>query len=100
MKSSASPSSVPWQEQAIESKRTLLTYLRSDPKKLTMESFLCLTELLRKAGWRHEDPCWCNGDLRLPTQAAAIVELERQISEDEKRLLRQTITRFNDLPPQ
>ena len=91
MKPPVLPPDLAWQEQAIESKRALLTYLRSQPKRLTMESFLCLAELLRKAAWKHEGELWKKDELRLPTQAAAEVELERQIAADRDKILRKTI---------
>lgn len=60
-----------------------------------MESFFCLAELLSKAAWKHEGELWKKDGLRLPTQAAAEVELERQIAADRDRILRQTVTSYN-----
>ena len=91
MKFQPLPRGLAWEEQAIESKRALLSYLRSKPKNMTMESFLCLTELLRKADWRYEGQFWRKGELQLPAQAAAQVELECQIKADKDRILRKTI---------
>ena len=51
-----------WEEQSIESKRTLLAHMRSQPKHLTMECFLCLIEWLGKGGWRLEDQLWQKDD--------------------------------------
>jgi hypothetical protein len=96
MKSPLLPLDLAREEQAIESKEALLAYLRSQPKRLTLESYLCLTELLRKAGWRHEDQLWQKAELRLPTQAAAESELQRQIAADKDRVLRQTVRSYND----
>lgn len=94
MRPSQPPLDLVWQEQAIESKRNLLAYLRSKPKNLTMESFICLTELLRKAGWQHADEHWSKDDFKLSTVAAAEVELERQIAADKDRVLRQTVKTY------
>ncbi len=85
------PRDLAWQEQAIESKRALLAYLRSQPKRLTMESFMCLTDLLRKAGWRYESERWQKDGVQLSTQAAAQAELERQITADRHRILKKTV---------
>ena len=88
------PSSADQQASAIESKRNLLAYLRSEPKRLTIESYLCLTRILSAAGWRYEQECWHNGEHHLPALEAAFVELERQIVADRDRLLRQTVGNY------
>jgi hypothetical protein len=81
-------------ERAIESKRALLVYLSSKPKHLTIESYVCLTGLLRKGGWLHEDDHWQKDNLRLPSLAAAEVELDRQIEIEKDRVLRQTVMSY------
>ncbi len=96
MKSSALPPDIARQEQAIESKQALLAYLRSKPKRLTMESYLCLTELLRKANWEHKDQLWQKSGLQLPIIVAAVMELERQILADKDRILRKTVNNYGD----
>jgi hypothetical protein len=83
-----------WQERAIESKRNLLAYLRFKPKNFTIESYLCVTDILRKAGWHYTDNLWKKDDVRLATFAAAEVELKRQIAADKDRLLRQTVRSY------
>jgi hypothetical protein len=48
-------SNIEAQERAIQSKRALLAYIRSQPKRMTMESYLCLIGILGKAGWHHPE---------------------------------------------
>jgi hypothetical protein len=72
----------------------LLAYLHSQPKRLTMESFICLTDLLRKAGWRYESDHWQKDGFQLLTQAAAQAELERQIAADRHRILKTTVVGY------
>ena len=88
------PGNLEWQERAIESKRTLLAYLRSKPKNFTIENYLCVTEILRKAGWQYADSLWKKDDVRLTALAAAELELKRQIAADKDRLLRQTVKTY------
>jgi hypothetical protein len=76
---------------AIDSKRNLLAYLRSEPQNLTIESYLCLASILSRAGWQFGTERWSKGDQRLPTLDAAIVELEQQVASDRDRLLRRTV---------
>jgi hypothetical protein len=85
------------EEQAavIETKRSLLTYLRSGPQHLTIESYLCLTNMLSQAGWNFNSGRWTRDGCCLATLEAAILELERQLASDRDRLLRQTVTAFH-----
>ncbi len=83
-----------WQERAIESKRTLLAYLRSKPKNFTIENYLCVTDILRKSGWQYADSLWKKADVRLATLEAAELELNRQIAADKDWLLRQTVKTY------
>jgi hypothetical protein len=83
-----------WQERAIESKRALLAYLRSQPKNFTIENYLCVADILRKAGWQYADSLWKKDDVQLATFAAAELELKRQIAADKDRLLRQTVKTY------
>jgi hypothetical protein len=93
------PKSTPSElEHAIESKRALLAYLRSKPKHLTIESYVCLTGLLRKAGWHLKDDHWRKGHLCLATLAASETELNRQIAIEKDRLLRQTVKSYRGEP--
>lgn len=82
------------QASAIESERRLLAYLRSQPQRLTIESYLCLTRILSAAGWHYDPPCWVNGEKRLSTLEAAAVALEHRIAADRERLLRQTVGNY------
>lgn len=83
-------------ERAIEAQQRLLDYLRSDPKRLTMESFLCLTRMLTEGGWRSEGAQWRRGDQCLDTADAAVVEVARRIAADKARILRQTVRTYMD----
>jgi hypothetical protein len=78
----------------IDSKRVLLDYLRSHPKRLTMESFMCLAEILRKSGWILDGEQWCKQNKRLSLLEAAIVEMTEQISTDIDQILRNTVNRI------
>ena len=82
------------QASAIESKQGLLAYLRSGPQQLSIESYLCLTRILGKAGWRFDAQSWNKDMLCLPALEAAIVELEQQIAADRDRLLSQTVKSY------
>ena len=86
-------------ERAIESKQRLLDFLRSGPKHLTMESFLCLTRILTEGGWTPEGERWRKQDQCLPTMEAAQSEVARQIAEDKERILRQTVGKFRSGTP-
>jgi hypothetical protein len=88
------PGNLEWQERAIESKRALLAYLRSKPKNFTIENYLCVTDILRKAGWQYADSLWKKDDVRLDTLAATELELQRQIAADKDRILRQTVKTY------
>jgi len=79
------------QASTIDSKRNLLAYLRSGPQNLTLESYLCLANILSRAGWHFGTERWSKGDQCLPTLDAAIVELEQQVASDRDRLLRRTV---------
>jgi len=83
-------------ERNIDSKRVLLDYLRSHPKRLTMESFLCLAEILRKSGWILEGEQWCRQNKRLTLFEAAIVEITEQISSDKDKILRDTVKAYRN----
>jgi len=87
-------------ERIIDSKERLLAYLRSGPKRLSMESFICLTKILGAAGWTREDERWCKEDNRLGLIEAAIVEVTIQIGADKQRVLRQTVTNLSGLSGQ
>lgn len=95
----ASAKSPEEQARAIESKRSLLAYLRSGPQHLTIESYLCLTSILSQAGWQHDAERWRKDEQCLSTIEAAILELDQQVASDRDRLLRQTVkfyaTQFN-----
>ncbi len=82
------------QAKDIESKCSLLVYLRSGPQNLTIESYLCLTRILSEAGWHHETERWIKENRCLPTSEAAIMELEQQVASDRDRLLRQTVRHY------
>ena len=82
------------QSNAIESKRNLLAYLRSGPRHLTIESYLCLARMLTRAGWSFSSGCWTRSGQSLPTLEAAILELEAQVTSDRDRLLCQTATAY------
>lgn len=82
------------QAKAIESKRTLLAYLRSRPEHLTIESYLCLTSILNRAGWNFNAGHWTRDGYSLVTLEAAILELEEQVASDRDRLLGQTVTGY------
>ena len=79
------------QATAIESKRNLLAYLRSGPKHLTIESYLCLTDILSRAGWHFDSGNWTRGGHSLKTLEAAVFELERQVACDRDGLLCRTV---------
>jgi len=81
-------------ERIIDSKRALLAYLDSKPKRMTIESYVCLMNLLFRAGWHLENDRWQKGDLRLEATEAAKVELTRQIASDRDRVLRQTVKNY------
>lgn len=83
-------------ERGIESKRSLLAYLGSQPKRLTMESFICLADMLQKFGWILEDDRWRKRDMSLALLEAAIVELTAQISFEKDRILRNTVKGYRD----
>ena len=87
----ASAKSPEEQARAIESKQNLLAYLRSGPQHLTIESYLCLTSILSKAGWQHDAERWSKDEQCLSTIEAAILELDQQVASDRDRLLRQTV---------
>ena len=87
-------SSVAEQERAIESKQALLVYLRTNPKRMSMESFLCLVDLLNKAGWQNRDGQWHKSGISLSALSAADRELEEQIRADKDRLLSQTVANY------
>jgi hypothetical protein len=82
------------QAKDIESKCSLLAYLRSGPQNLTIESYLCLTCILSEAGWHYDTERWTKGDGCLTTSEAAIMELEQQVASDRDRLLRQTVRHY------
>src|SRR5579859_7928324 len=86
------------QAASIESKRHVLTYLRRGPAHLTLESYLCLTQILSRAGWCYEEERWRKGLQCLTTFQAAIAELEQQVTSDRDRLLRQTVTLYPSQP--
>jgi hypothetical protein len=82
------------QAAAIESKRNLLAYLRSGPKHLTIESYLCLVGILSRAGWISNSDRWTRDGHSLTTLEAAILELERQVASDRERLLSRTVAAY------
>jgi hypothetical protein len=79
---------------AIESKRKLLAFLRTNPQGMTMESYLCLTRILTDAGWQHDEGIWSKDQQRLSIFEASAVELDRQIAADKDRLLLQTVAGY------
>lgn len=85
------------QATAIESKRNLLAYLRSGPKRLTIESYLCLTGILSQAGWSFDSGRWNRGADSLTTLEAAVLELEQQVTSDRDRLLRRTVAAYSSI---
>jgi hypothetical protein len=85
------------QASAIESKRNLLAYLRSVPKHLTIESYLCLANILSRAGWRFNSGCWTRDGHSLTMLEAAILELDRQVASDRDRLLRRTAAAYRTI---
>lgn len=90
--------SVEEQERAIESKQALLAYLRSCPKKMSIESYLCLAGLLTKAGWQSEGGEWRKAGMTLSLFAAAVQELVQQLQTDKDRLLSQTVANYRRTP--
>jgi len=78
----------------IETKRKLLVYLHSGPKHLTIESYLCIANILSRAGWSFESARWSRDGQSLTLLEAAILELERQVAADTDRLLRRTIAAY------
>lgn len=90
----ASAKSPDEQASSIESKRNLLAYLRSGPRHMTIESYLCLARILSRAGWRHDPQGWSKGGQQISTVDAAILELEQQIASDRDLLLRQTVESY------
>jgi hypothetical protein len=94
MSSNTRPSSAEKQASAIESKRTLLAYVRSKGRDLTIESYICLTRILSGAGWRYEEDLWLKDKHRLTTIEAAIAELENQITAERDHLLSQTVGHY------
>jgi hypothetical protein len=81
-------------ERAIESKQRLLDYLRSGPKHLTMESFVCLTGILRNAGWSHDGEWWRKKEQRLAFLEAAQMEVAAQIAASKEKILGQTVRNY------
>jgi len=79
---------------AIETKRKLLSYLRSGPKHLTIESYLCIANILSGAGWISDSSRWSRDGQSLTTLEAAILEIERQVAADTDRLLRRTVSAY------
>ena len=82
------------QATVIESKRNLLLYLRSGPKHLTIESYLCIANILSRAGWSFNTSGWTKDGQSQSTLEAAILELERQVAADTDRLLRRTVAAY------
>ena len=80
--------------KAIESKRRLLTYLRCGAKRVSLESYVCLTQILTRAGWVYDTHLWSKAGTRLPTLEAASAELEQQIAYERDRLLQQTVASY------
>ena len=78
-------------ESAIESKRRLLAYLQSGPKRLTLESYLCLARVLSLAGWHCDGGVWRKDAQGLSLLEAGKREVARQIASDSERLLRLTV---------
>ena len=81
-------------ERGIESKRTLLDYLRSQPKRLSVESFFCLADILRMSGWILEGERWGKRDKSLGCLEAAVAEMTEQISIDRDLILRHTVKAY------
>jgi hypothetical protein len=82
------------QATVIETKRKLLAYLRSGPKHLTIESYLCIANILSRAGWNSDSARWSRNGQSLTMLEAAILELEKQVATDTDRLLRRTVTTY------
>ena len=59
-----------------------------------MENYLCVTDILCKAGWQYADSLWKKDDIRLTTLTAAELKLKQQIAADKDRLLRQTVKTY------
>lgn len=82
------------QATAIETKRNLLLYLRSGPKHLTLESYLCIANILSRAGWSFNSACWSKDGQSQTMLEAAILELQGQVAADTDRLLRRTAAAY------
>lgn len=82
------------QAKAIETKRNLLLYLRSGPKNLTFESYLCIANILRRSGWSFNSARWSKDGQSQSMLEAAILELEGQVAADTDRLLRRTVAAY------
>jgi hypothetical protein len=65
-------------ERAIESKQRLLDFLRSRPRYLTMETFLCLTRIPAEGSWTLEGERWRKQDQCLSTLEVDQLEVTRQ----------------------
>ena len=87
-------SSAEKQANSIQSKQTLLAYVRSKGSELTIESYICLTRILSTAGWRYEEETWVKDKHRLATIEAATTELQNQIAAERDHLLRQTVGHY------
>jgi len=85
-------------ERSVESKRALLAYLRSLPKTFTIENYICLTDILTRAGWRFVDILWHKDGHHLGAMEAAIIELEAQIVADKDLVLRRTVKNYQSPP--
>jgi hypothetical protein len=79
------------QEKAVDSRLALLEYLLSNPKQMTIESYICLTDVLIKAGWRYVDGIWHMNEYRLSIMEAARVEINREIATIKAHVLQQTV---------
>jgi hypothetical protein len=82
------------QALAIERKRKLSAFLRTNPQRMAMESYLCLTRILTDAGWHHDQGFWSKSERSLTLMEAAVVELDRQVAADKERLLLQTVAGY------
>lgn len=94
MPSSRQPSKVAQMERSIESKQRLLDYLRSGPKHLTIESYICLTRILNEARWGYDGKHWHKGDQCVGLHEAAQLELAAQIAASKEKILRQTVRNY------
>lgn len=79
------------QERAFESRRALIAYLSSNPKRFTLENHVCLAGMLCKGGWKQEGHEWRKGQRKLSILDAAKIQAEEDIDSIRAKVLRKTV---------